>query len=151
MKEGLALSDFEEHLPKPITQLAEHHLRQYRWYKQLLDDYANERARLEDAALKVTTVLDRPAVQSGTVSNPTFAGVARLDALDRQAADAGWYVRCIEAVLESLGPTERDLIELTYFERLDLDTVCQRLGISRSTYYDLRKPIVARLARRLGL
>lgn len=56
----------------------------------------------------------------------------------------------VEAAIKALTPRELELVEMRYFDGLDNLEVCNRLGLSRSPYYDMRAEVVAKLARCMG-
>ena len=58
--------------------------------------------------------------------------------------------RTVEGALKALTAREFELVECHYFEGLRHNETADRLGMSRSAYFELRQEVVTKLARCMG-
>lgn len=91
------------------------------------------------------------AVGGGGPGDQTAAWVQRRDALVRRIERLQAHIRLVEAALATLDEDERRLAHLKYERQLSPVRIWTGMGISRATYFRIRRRVVWKIAHALGL
>jgi DNA-directed RNA polymerase specialized sigma24 family protein len=91
-----------------------------------------------------------PAPPPGDPEDQTGRWVERRQALEARIARLKERIELIEAALATLSAEERELARLKYEEGLSPSRICREVGLSRASYFRLRRAVVEKVAQALG-
>lgn len=140
----------EERIEKHIYQYVEAELRNYRTYKQLIEEYDKE---LMYSGAKSGLAKDPTGrFSENQTSDPTHNEAAKIIANENRIKRYKDVVMCIEDVMENMSDEVRKIIEMRYFSDYYTDYgVMKELHIAKRTYYRYRGRAISRFALRLRL
>lgn len=142
-------------------EAVENKLYQYSEYKKRIEEQEKQIAELMDKkdALAERMLrgqnLDAVRVMGGLTSDPVFAAVqkiidvygTRLDAIRNEITDMFYHIDEIEKMVSDAGltETERQYIQLRYFEGLQPKRICFEMNYSDSWLRDIKKAALRKI------
>ena len=142
-------------------EAVENKLYQYSEYKKRIEEQEKQIAELMDKkdALAERMLrgqnLDAVPVMGGLTSDPVFAAVqkmvdvygTRIDAIRNEITDMFYHIDEIEKMVSDAGltETERQYIQLRYFEGLQPKRICFEMNYSDSWLRDIKKAALRKI------
>lgn len=137
-------------VPTHVVQFVERELYDYPINRELVMEYLRRRDEIIRKGRQMPELDIVP--DGGELPDPTYYASVRLLAMERSAQRAMEYVSAIDSVMRTLSEEQRKLVRRRYWERDATDeAIALELGVSRSTFYRMKREIIRAFALRFGL
>ncbi|MDQ7096930.1 hypothetical protein REC12_25370 [Desulfosporosinus sp. PR] len=132
------------------------------WYQRTVrrfTTYTQDKLRLQILRAQLETEFPgntshislSPGHAIGMVRDQTGEYGSKRSELEAEINDLKFKIQEVDIILNSLGSTERNLIELKYFQRFHKDFwIAGEIGIAVRSYYRLKEEIISMAAQMFG-